>query len=291
MSENRGSTINAILRRARFAVSLAVRNPRLLEDYARWFVAGHRHRPTPTNHEVHAGVLSYDEGIAFIQAEFGSWDVGPSFARVSESSFEADARIGGGAVMAGDSLLGRLVYDVARATRPDIVIETGVATGVTSAHLLAALEDNGHGALHSIDLPPTDMIVADHVGIAIPESLRHRWTYHWGTSRRLLPKLLNELHGSLMFVHDSDHSYTNMAWEIRTAWMAMSSGGVIVCDDVHLHTAFLDVAGELNGKACLVEQAEKGGTTGLLIRPAVPPADHDLHDIVLPDRTPSPQGT
>ena len=242
-----------------------MRNPRLLDDYARWFVAGQRHSPTPANRPAHTGVDSYDEGVSFVQAEFGSWDIGPAFTQVSESSFDQDARIGGGSVMAGDSLLGRLVYDVARAARPDIIIETGVATGVTSAYLLAAQEDNGRGALHSIDLPPTDMIAANHVGIAIPESLRHRWTYHWGSSRRLLPKLLNELHGSLMFVHDSDHSYANMAWEIRTASTAMSSGGVIVCDDVHLHTAFLDMARELNGKACLVEQAEKGGTTGLLV--------------------------
>lgn len=170
--------------------------------------------------------------------------------------------------MAGDTMLGLLVYGVARAVRPDMIVETGVATGVTSAHLLAALEDNGHGVLHSIDLPPTDMLAAGHVGAAIPHDLRHRWIYHWGASRRLLPKLLDDLEGRLMFVHDSDHSYANMAWEIRNAWQAMSSGGVIVCDDVDMHTAFLDTARELKSSPRFVEQAEKGGTTGLLIRVA-----------------------
>jgi predicted O-methyltransferase YrrM len=178
------------------------------------------------------------------------------------------ARIGGGSTMAGDSKLGQLVYEVARAVRPDTIVETGVATGVTSAHLLAALEDNGHGVLHSIDLPPTDMIAAGHVGAAIPSDLKHRWFYHWGASRRLLPKLLAGLDGRLMFVHDSDHSYANMAWEIRSAWRVMSLGGVIVCDDVDMHDAFLDTAGELDTEPLFVEQAEKGGTTGLLIRVA-----------------------
>lgn len=268
MSTARRYPINAMLHRTRFAVSLAVRNPRLLQDYVRWFMEGQRRRHVPEDHQIYTDILSYDEAVAFVEAEFGSWDIGPSFTLVSKSSFDQHARVGGGVVMAGDSMLGRLVYEVARATRPDIIVETGVATGVTSAHLLAALEDNGHGELHSIDLPPTDMVFADHVGIAIPENLRHRWTYHWGTSRRLLPKLFSELQGRLMFVHDSDHSYTNMDWEIRTAWKTMNSGGVIVCDDVHLHTAFLDSAQELDGKVCLVEQAEKGGTTGLLIRTA-----------------------
>jgi predicted O-methyltransferase YrrM len=115
---------------------------------------------------------------------------GPALDRVREWWVDEDARWGGGAEMAGDSALGRIVYAVVRATRPDVVVETGVATGVTSAYLLAALEDNGHGALHSIDLPPTDMVAAGHVGAAIPADLKARWTYHWGSSRRLLSKVL-----------------------------------------------------------------------------------------------------
>jgi predicted O-methyltransferase YrrM len=256
-----------VLRQAKLAAALAVRNPRLLGDYARWTVEGRRRQPAAPR-QIYPGVLTVDECLALVEAEFGAWEEGPALARVREWSFDQQARIAGGATMAGDTMLGRLVYEVARATRPDIIVETGVATGVTSAHLLAALEDNGHGVLHSIDLPPTNMVAAGHVGAAIPDNLRERWIYHWGASRRLLPKLLDDLQGRLMFVHDSDHSYANMAWEIRNAWQAMSSGGVIVCDDVDMHTAFLDTAHELYARPRLVEQAEKGGTTGLLIRVA-----------------------
>jgi predicted O-methyltransferase YrrM len=254
-----------VLRQARLAASLAVRDPRLLGDYARWAMEGRRHQPAAPRND-YPGVLTVPECLALVEAEFGAWEEGPSLARVRNWSFDQRARLGGGATMAGDTMLGRLVYEVARATRPDVIVETGVATGVTSAHLLGALEDNGHGVLHSIDLPPTDMVAAGHVGAAIPGDLRHRWIYHWGASRRLLPKLLTGLQGRLMFVHDSDHSYRNMAWEIRSAWRAMGAGGVIVCDDVHLNRAFLDTAAELGGSPQLVAQAEKGGTTGLLMR-------------------------
>lgn len=259
-----------MLRQARLAASLAVRNPRLLCDYTRWALEGRRHQSSAPR-QVRTDVLTVDECLALIVEEVGefeTWEEGPRLAQVREWSFDQQARFGGGATMAGDTMLGLLVYGAARATRPDAIVETGVATGVTSAHLLAALEDNGHGVLHSIDLPPTDMLAAGHVGAAIPDDLRHRWIYHWGASRRLLPKLLNDLEGRLMFVHDSDHSYANMAWEIRSVWQAMSSGGVIVCDDVDLHTAFLDTAHELESSPRFVEQAEKGGTTGLLIRVA-----------------------
>jgi predicted O-methyltransferase YrrM len=255
-----------VLRQARLAAVLAVRDPRLLGDYARWAIEGRQPRQT-TPRQVLPGALTVDECVALVEAEFGAWEEGPSLARVREWPFDQRARTGGGATMAGDTMLGRLVYEAARAARPDTIVETGVASGVTSAYLLAALEDNGHGVLHSIDLPPTDMIAAGHVGAAVPDDLRHRWTYHWGASRRLLPRLLENLRGRLMFVHDSDHSYANMAWEIRCAWQAMRAGGVIVCDDVDLHTAFLDTARELDSCPRLVEQAEKQGTTGLLIRP------------------------
>ncbi|MGA7887319.1 MAG: class I SAM-dependent methyltransferase [Acidobacteriaceae bacterium] len=254
-----------MLRQARFAATLAVRNPPLLGDYVRWAVEGWRRHPT-TALQVHPDILTVDECVALVEAEFDSWDAGPSWTRVRDWSFDPQARIGGRSIMAGDSKLGRLVYQVARSMRPDTIVETGVATGVTSAHLLAALEDNGHGVLHSIDMPPTDMIAAGHVGAAIPDDLRDRWVYHWGASRRLLPKLLDRLGGRLMFVHDSDHSYANMAWEIRSAWESMGLGGVIVCDDVHFHTAFPDTANELGAIPRFVEQEEKGGTTGLLLR-------------------------
>jgi predicted O-methyltransferase YrrM len=49
--------------------------------------------------------------------------------------------------------LGAILYTVCRRQKPDIVVETGVATGVSSSHILGALEQNKHGQLYSIDLP------------------------------------------------------------------------------------------------------------------------------------------
>ena len=54
---------------------------------------------------------------------------------------------------AADSLLARLL-PVCRLLEPQVVLETGVAYGVSSAFILRALEENGHGILHSVDLPP-----------------------------------------------------------------------------------------------------------------------------------------
>jgi hypothetical protein len=44
---------------------------------------------------------------------------------------------------AADSLLARCCYLVCRLLEPDVVVETGVAYGVSSAFVLTALEENG----------------------------------------------------------------------------------------------------------------------------------------------------
>src|SRR3954467_3344478 len=50
-----------------------------------------------------------------------------------------------------DFVLAKACYVVCRALAPEIIVETGVAHGVTSAFLLKALDANGRGALHSVD--------------------------------------------------------------------------------------------------------------------------------------------
>src|SRR5215217_5027776 len=55
---------------------------------------------------------------------------------------------------AADSRFARLGYLLCRLISPSVVLETGVAYGVSSAFILKALEVNGSGTLHSVDLPP-----------------------------------------------------------------------------------------------------------------------------------------
>jgi len=67
-----------------------------------------------------------------------------------------------------DYSLARLYYLVCRALRPEVVVETGVGYGVSSAFILKALEQNGGGILHSVDLPPLGRNADDFVGFLVP---------------------------------------------------------------------------------------------------------------------------
>src|SRR5262245_58700490 len=116
----------------------------------------------------------------------------------------------------GDFRLARLCYAICRAIRPSAIVETGVAYGVTSAFVLRALETNGSGTLHSVDLPPLGRDADRFVGILIPPELKHRWHLRRGASKRVLPALVRQLDRVDLFIHDSLHTYSNMRWELRT---------------------------------------------------------------------------
>jgi predicted O-methyltransferase YrrM len=133
--------------------------------------------------------------------------------------------------------LGRICYDLCRTLRPEVVIETGVAYGVTSAYILRALAENNKGLLHSIDLPPLAPDARKFVGHFVPSELRTRWALHFGSSKKLLPLLLGFAAPDL-FIHDSLHTYRHMSWEFRTALLALRPGGAIIADDIEQNRAF-----------------------------------------------------
>ena len=137
------------------------------------------------------------------------------------------------------------LYVICRTIRPTVVLETGVASGLSSAYILQALEDNSLGKLYSIDLPDADteellgvvltrLPAGRQSGWVVPEWLRARWDLRIGKSRDLLPSLLDEVREVQLFLHDSEHSFENMMYEFEEVWPRLSEGGFVMSDDVNL---------------------------------------------------------
>lgn len=165
----------------------------------------------------------------------------------------------------GSPTLGKLCYLAARALHPNIIVETGVAHGVTSTYILRALSDNGHGTLHSIDLPPIADADGDTVGTLIPTSHYNRWCLHLGPSQTKLPLVLEEAGRVDLFVHDSLHTHRHMKWEFRTVLNHMRRG-MIIADDVHGNSAFEELTRDSRCSGWLVfEQEKKDGLCGVAV--------------------------
>lgn len=133
----------------------------------------------------------------------------------------------------------RLQYALVRAARPDLIVETGVASGVSSAHFLLALEKNGAGRLVSIDLPQERFLPkGEDPGWMVPDGLRGGWDLRLGDARQLLSEVLAEVDRVDLFVHDSLHTREHMLFELRTAHPKVRPGGHLICDDVDRNDAF-----------------------------------------------------
>lgn len=168
----------------------------------------------------------------------------------------------------GDTALGSIAYLAARALKPQVVVETGVAYGVTSTCVLKALDVNDAGGLWSVDLPPLGRDAAAHVGALVPPALRSRWSLNRGVSRRQLPRVLAEVGRVDIFIHDSLHTYANMLWEFETVWPLLAPGGMLISDDAGDNAAFAEFAARVDASCTLVVQEQgKDSLCGVIQKP------------------------
>jgi predicted O-methyltransferase YrrM len=139
-----------------------------------------------------------------------------------------------------------LQYAVVRAFQPEIVVETGIANGVSSAYLLLALQANGHGTLYSVGLnDPQYLPAGKFLGWVVPEELRPNWKLLIGDSRMVLPRLFVDIGSTDIFIHDSLHTYDHMLWEYRAAYPHLRPGGLLFSDDALWNSAFPEFALEV----------------------------------------------
>jgi len=139
----------------------------------------------------------------------------------------------------GDSSICRAAWCCVLHTRPEVVIETGVAHGVTSRIVLEALQLNDCGHLWSVDLPyPFDHQLHVQTGAAVTAACRTRWSYIEGSTRNRLPPLVDEIGHVEIFIHDSLHTPRNVIFEMEQAASAMRPGGIMLVDDIMTHNGF-----------------------------------------------------
>lgn len=155
---------------------------------------------------------------------------------------------------------GNYLNAIVRETKPEVVVETGVASGVSSYAILQAMEDYGKGFLYSIDLPNATLAVpkGNAAGYLVPEGLRGRWKLLIGDSGSLLSPLLNQVGVIDMFIHDSLHTYEHMMYEYETAWPHLRRGGLLISDDIESSSAFHDFCSNHEVQGTVLERKRPG---------------------------------
>jgi hypothetical protein len=126
--------------------------------------------------------------------------------------------------------LAAFLYSYVLTNKPGVIVETGVANGITTNMLMKALEKTG-GRLHSFDIDPKTQNVYRGSG---------HWNFHLLTKKyeSALRSQVQEIGTVDLWIHDSNHGFSWQAFEYSLALKALGKEGVLVSDDIDSSTAW-----------------------------------------------------
>ena len=161
-----------------------------------------------------------------------------------------------------------LLYFLVRKFKPDVVVETGVAAGWSSLHILEALEKNKSGKLYSSDFPYFRLKNPEqYVGCLVEDSaLKERWYLDLRGDEFALPHISSLLEEKKinLFHYDSDKSFSGREFAFSTIKKKLAPDGIIVFDDIQDNLHFRDlVQGSLLAYKVVEFQGKFVGIIGL----------------------------
>jgi len=147
--------------------------------------------------------------------------------------------------------------------QPRVIVETGVAHGVSTRRILAAFDRLQEkvpaldAVLHSVDVDPRTKW---------PDlSEDPRWVFHLSEAGNRIDHILASIGTIDMFIHDSDHSYKIQMLEYQSAWKHLRPGGVLVSDDISWSNAFVDFCSDKGLAPVVLSEAPK--VAGAVLKP------------------------
>jgi len=176
-----------------------------------------------------------------------------------------------------------MLYLFTRSHKPELFMETGVQHGFSSAVILLAMGKNQSGKLISVDIPPDDPRMTGQgtlglppgkgPGWIIPDRVRQRHELHLAPAEECAPRLLfklAKLGGLDAFLHDSDHCYPHMMFEMALAWKYLPPRGMLLVDNIEQNTAFDEFSRNVDGDCITISSFDGPDRTwrhGLVRKP------------------------
>lgn len=159
------------------------------------------------------------------------WDEAESF--TDRFRVEATRKLQEQGVTLGGGGHYELLYFLTRWQKPQLVLETGVAAGFSSAAILSALEKNEKGQLKSSDFPYFRLERPERfIGCLVEDHLKRRWQLETKGDRLNLPKLLRDVSEIDLFHYDSDKSHYGRRFALKQVTPLLSARAILMMDDV-----------------------------------------------------------
>lgn len=159
------------------------------------------------------------------------------------------------------------LFALVRLTRPRSLVESGVASGVSSTFLLLGIKANSEGVLHSIDLPVVRrrgrgneswaIPPGKSSGWAVPAKLRDKWDLREGRSEDVLRPLLEEIGAVDLYCHDSPIDLEHFEFEMKSIRKHLKPGSLVVADNTD-RRVFDETARSVGAEASYRRQSSLG---------------------------------
>lgn len=145
-----------------------------------------------------------------------------------------------------------LLYALVKANNPKVVIETGVANGITTNAIMKALDINDNtGELHSFDVLPETSNA--YIGSG-------NWNFHLLNSKNTYKQIVNEISKLPkvdIWVHDSNHGYRWQKFEYLLALKSLKTGGILISDDIDASSAWSELSRSHFRKSYIIFDSRK----------------------------------
>jgi predicted O-methyltransferase YrrM len=126
-----------------------------------------------------------------------------------------------------------LLYILVKSKKPQLLVETGVANGISTNAIMSALDqDKSIGSLHSFDILPETKDA--YLG-------NGRWNFHLLEERNTHKQLAAEVVNFPLidiWLHDSNHGYRWQKYEYLLALSRLKQDGVLISDDIDASSAW-----------------------------------------------------
>lgn len=166
----------------------------------------------------------YGNNALFVESVSNSWNIELDDIYEGEASYDKmvsrfSNKIYGSSYDCESGLASFLHAYILR-VRPKIIVETGVANGITTNVMMSALEQTG-GVPHSFDIDRRCKNVYTGNG---------NWFFHHLSKPfpRSLKKNVTGINDIELWIHDSNHGYSWQRFEYELAFGKLSKGGILV---------------------------------------------------------------
>ena len=159
------------------------------------------------------------------------------------------------------------LYSICQQLKPESVLETGVAHGMSSLAILLAMNETASGHLTSIDMPYRGSTDDSYVGQAVPESLRSRWSLLKLPDRRGIPLAIARGASFDLVHYDSDKTRSGREFAYPLLWEATTPGGLFLSDDINDDFVFLEFAEKVGVSPLIWAKSDDNSYAGAIAKP------------------------